>query len=367
MALVVGNSLVKYWAEESEGRLRVTCLPGATLDKLLCAAVEGNRVSDSVIYIQSGIPDLQLKGKHSILPERLVLYERRLREVHKTLPKAVILMIYPPLNSTQQDCHIYENINTLITELNVRGTPNTVSRVFHRDHEGYFRVESRRLADGIHPRRCESTRMVGRILDFVLPGLHRGRGVSNAPATVTSAIEVSAPVSQQDQQPLVAMRQPTSPAVMVTIEEPLSASEQVGRLLEEKSRRLAELKLEYKQRKKALEEECVTSIQLILDAHMGGVASMVTAAGIPERRLDSDRGSSNLRHKTPYAYRSSASTSEKSPSDLRGRISKGTSRSTRVTGPSSPPPGEEGFVVLDEWSMGSRDVRENVPRRVDFC
>ena len=131
MDLVVGNSIVKYWGEEVGRKVRVFCLPGATLDMILLKAIAEQKDDDRYVYLQSGIPDLHCKGENfSILPERFRLYKQTLRKTHQYVPKAVILMIYPPLNANQEICDQYHCINKLIMELNNIKTPNTISRYF---------------------------------------------------------------------------------------------------------------------------------------------------------------------------------------------------------------------------------------------
>jgi hypothetical protein len=308
MHLVVGNSIVKYWSEELEGRMRVICLPGATLETLMDTARQEVLVSESSVFIQSGIPDLHIKGEPGIVPEKLDLYKGRLLQVHRFVPEAVILLIYPPLNSSQNICATYDDLNALIRSLNNGGTPNTISRIFHRDHEGYFRVESRRLADGIHPRRSETARMVRRVLNFVdnsteecaTPSrgerqlvLQEERRPSN-PSTVVST-EGCATSSQGAKQLLQQSDQQTSAAVTVTVEEPVSASARVERLLVQNKEELAELKERYKREKRAIEDNFVAAIQDVLDTRDVSAVRTVSAPG--DGRDCATTGSDDLRNR----------------------------------------------------------------------
>ena len=353
---MVGNSLVRFWPDELKGRARVTCLPGATLDQLVEAASQDVRVSDVNVYIQSGIPDLHVKGDLTILPGKVDLFRRRLTGVHRVVPNAIVMLIYPPLNASQQVCVTYDDLNALIKSLNRGGTPNTVSRIFHKDHEGYFRVESRRLVDGIHPHRYETIRMVKRLIDFMESPDRIRR--SSKPSVVVST-EGNATTSQEGKQPLKQMVQQPTAAVTVTVEEPVSASIRVERLLLKKKNRLEALRDCYQQQKKVIEEECVAAIQEVLDNKDEGAVRSVSASS-----------SSNLRSRISKRISGNvASASQFAPegaSDLRNKIPKATSSSS-TSSPSNGDGGMDSLVVVDEWSFSARDVRDTVPKRVHFC
>jgi DNA-binding transcriptional MerR regulator len=350
--------------------MRVICLPGETLRKLVNTARQEVRVSDLSVLIQSGIPDLHVKGRRELVPEKLDVYKEQLMQVHNLVPKAVIMLIYPPLNSTQQTCSIYDDLNALIRSLNTRGTPNTISRIFHMDHEGRFRVEARRLSDGIHPHRNETARMVRRVLNFMDGS--EGERRSSISSTVVSTEECAAssqgekqlllleeqrPVKpstvvsteecgtslQEVNQLLQQSGQQTSAAVTVTVEGPETASARVERLLLQKKETLAELKVKYKREKQAIEDNFVVAIQKVLDTRDVGAVRTVSATG------------------DDLAGRSAVS-----PNDLRsvltGRIPKGALSDIPPVSMGEP----SSLVVVDEWSFGARDVREPVPKRVHF-
>ena len=259
MDLVVGNSIVKYWGNETGQNVRVFCLPGATLDMILLKAIAEQREDDRYVYLQSGIPDLHRKGENfGILPERLNLYKQTLRKTHQYVPKAVILMIYPPLNANQEICNQYHDINKLIVDLNTIKTPNTISRIFHRDHKNRWRVECARLVDGIHPTREEISRMVRRLFDGI------DSQETSSPETVGNSrkrIRSSTTKSVEDNGTTTEPKE----RIMVTIEGPSSSSTKIEQLLLQKKQKLANLKEEFDRREKEIEEECVEKIRRVLE------------------------------------------------------------------------------------------------------
>jgi hypothetical protein len=242
MYLIVGNSIVKYWHEHVGKSTRVFCMPGATLDKLLTIAQDESQVRDKYVFIQSGIPDMHIKGQYDIVPERLDLYKRRLLQVHRVIPNAVILLIYPPLNVSQAVCEQYNDINMIIRQQNRVKAPNTISRIFHHGGpSGRWRIDSSRLSDGIHPTKAETSRMVERLYEV--------DASSNANAGAKDPLPEGTAVDR----------------TVVTIEESSSASWKIERLLIKKKEKLQELEREHEQRKCKIEDECVAAIQKVLD------------------------------------------------------------------------------------------------------
>ena len=313
MDLIVGNSIVKYWGENTDRSMRVFCLPGATLDRLLMKAIAEHRESDRYVYIQSGIPDMHRKREHfSILPERFSLYKSTLAKAHQYLPNAIILMIYPPLNAPHGICEQYHEINKLIVRLNTVKTPNTISRIFHRDHNQRWRVECARLSDGIHPTRTEASRMLSRLFDEVESCKPR-----------SSAGRVSEQTTRKRSRSPGNSKRTDVPdkKIMVTIEGSGSSSEKIEQLLLEKKRKLAELKEEFVRKEKAIEEECVKNIRKLLK--------------VPEtkstQRTESDKSN------------------EKECLEIEEENT------------------DEEFMVLDEWQPGTKDISTDVPRRVYLC
>ena len=326
MDLIVGNSIVKYWGEETGAR--VFCLPGATLDVILDKAVQEHQDTDRYVYLQSGIPDMHRKWEHSgILPERLDLYKRNLRKVHKYLPKAIILMIYPPLNAPHGVCEQYHEVNKMIVQLNKVKTPNTISRIFHRGHNNIWRVESARLSDGIHPTRQEVSRMVRRLESEVgtlssshhLGSLEREETVKSNKKRIRTEDEGVQPESSEG-----------STKLMVTIEGSSSSSEKFEQLLIRKKRKLEELKAEFARKEKEIEEECVREMRELLQV---------------------EEGSKAKKPKSMKSLRKHDAELEVSPMPALEKKEDN----------------QEEFVVLDEWRSGHRDIRENVPRRVYYC
>lgn len=316
MDLIVGNSIVKYWGEEMGRNTRVFCLPGAKLDEILEKAIREHRRTDRYVYLQSGIPDLHRKWEHSgILPERLDLYKRNLRKVHQHLPKAIILLIYPPLNAPHGVCEQYYELNKIIIELNRFKTPNTISRIFHRDHNNKWRVECARLSDGIHPTREEVVCMVRRLEDEVETVVSK---------SYSKPTERTAPYRGDRKRPREedSSKQEKPDKLMVTIEGSSSSSEKIERLLLRKKRKLEDLKAEFARREKEIEDQCVEDMRRILEVEER-----------PKTASSSSRSSTG----------SSVQTSKEEEET------------------------QEEFMVLDEWRPGTRDIRTDVPRRVHFC
>ena len=309
MDLIVGNSIVKYWGEETGRSMRVFCLPGATLDRILLKAIAEHQESDRYVYLQSGIPDMHLKGEHSgIRPERFSLYKSTLAKAHQYLPNAIILMVYPPLNAPQGVCEKYHETNKFIMQLNPVKTPNTISRIFHRDHNQNWRVECARLSDGIHLTRAEVSRMVRRLYDDVDTSKQVSVKTSEKPEIrrETRKRSRSPENSKQDKK------------IMVTIEGSGSSSDKIEQLLIKKKRKLADLKEEFARREIAIEEECVEEIRKVLKVPSTTVTQSDKPAEEECLQIEEDNT-------------------------------------------------DEEFMILDEWQPGTRDIRTDVPRRVHLC
>ena len=74
-ATLVGNSLVRNWDREGKGPIRIKCLPGATLNTIINNAEDFRCVNQIVLFLQSGIPDLHVKGVADIDEDKLDVYK----------------------------------------------------------------------------------------------------------------------------------------------------------------------------------------------------------------------------------------------------------------------------------------------------
>lgn len=241
MPLVIGNSLVRAWAADSQNKLRVVCLPGATLERLMTIAKD-ERDGEETVIIQSGIPDLHHKGSVYVDAEKLQHYRGLIETVHRTLQgHCILLPIYPPLGASQAACSIYAELNNRICNLNQKGTPNTTSRIFHRDHQNKWRVEAARLEDGIHPSRVEAHRMLRRVCEFL--GLDKE--TEEEPPTKTRRIERTV---HNDR---------TGVTARIELE------------LQRKEEELAKLKRFADRKEKEIEDECVRKIKEIMEREGG--------------------------------------------------------------------------------------------------
>lgn len=132
---------MRFWDEDSTSPVKVMCLPGAPLNTLIEA---GKEISESeLILFQSGIPHLHVKGERATNYLKLEKYKELFTSASsRTINHVIHLLIYPPYNCNQDICVAYNDLNRLIQSLNEGGTPNTVSRIFHRDHKSVWRVEA---------------------------------------------------------------------------------------------------------------------------------------------------------------------------------------------------------------------------------
>lgn len=167
---LIGNSIVRNWNRERDGSIHIKVMPGATLDTLIEGAKEF-RCPGAIIFIQSGIPDLHVRGILDIEEEKLEIYKRALVKVNTTLEAPVVILpIYPPYGSSEYVCTIYADLNYYIRSLNSLETPNTSSRIFHRLVIGGWRIDASRLSDGIHPTEREGQRIYRRLVEYVEKG-----------------------------------------------------------------------------------------------------------------------------------------------------------------------------------------------------
>jgi len=258
VCLIVGNSIVKYWYEHAGDNLKIVCLPGAKLDQIMEEALKEIEVGPQYqfVFLQSGIPDLHDKGSTEIHRERLSLYKGRLEFVRKIIPNAVLLLIYPPLHSSQYVCNTYNDLNKFIRDLNHFPTPNTVSRIFHRrSSDDRWRVDYSRMVDGIHLRGEENSRIIGKIYEFVELSTHND--------SVRRSDE--GPVQQQNHRGPVqqAEKKRMGDQITVTVEDS-SVSGRVEMLLQEKRKKLEDLRIQYEKDQKKIEEECIQAIQKVV-------------------------------------------------------------------------------------------------------
>jgi hypothetical protein len=182
--------------------------------------------------------------------------------------------------------------------------------------------------------------------------------------------------------------QESTGTVTVTVEEPGSASERIEQLLLEKRRKLDHLGEEYAQ--------CVLDIQQVLDSRSAEkprtVASTISEV-LPRRTITrSPIRSEAGRGKTPKRFRWEPRTRSKDggvdskvdaeremprvvppspgkrarvvpPSPEKETVMPSiTSGDKEVTGEQ-----EESYLIMDEWTMRSRDIRTDVPRHVYHC
>lgn len=116
MVLIVEISFIKEWVSEE---IRTRCLPGAKFTRLVETAKKELRVTDKLVFIQSGIPDLHNKRELVIEFRKIQHYKNELKEVHNQLTNTcVILPIYPSLKASQDTMEIYFSINRYIFEIN---------------------------------------------------------------------------------------------------------------------------------------------------------------------------------------------------------------------------------------------------------
>ena len=169
-ATLVGNSLVRNWDRKGKGPIRIKCLPGATLDTIIDSAKDF-RCVNQIVFLQSGIPDLYVRGVAEIDEDKLEAYKQALVRVNVVLqPPVLILPIYPPSGSSEYICNVYSDFNYYIRSLNSLETPNTVSRIFHRLHKSGWRIDHRRLQDSVHPTETEGRRIYRRLTEYLQTG-----------------------------------------------------------------------------------------------------------------------------------------------------------------------------------------------------
>ena len=73
-ATLVGNSLVRNWDREGKSPIKIKCLPGATLDTIIDSAKDF-RCVNQIVFLQSGIPDLHVRGVGEIDEYKLKAYK----------------------------------------------------------------------------------------------------------------------------------------------------------------------------------------------------------------------------------------------------------------------------------------------------
>ena len=198
---IVGNSIIRNWNRERNGPIQIKVMPGAALDTLIEGAKEF-RCPGAIVFIQSGIPDLHIRGILDIEEDKLEIYKRALVKVNVTLePPVVILPIYPPYGSSDYVCTIYADLNYYIRSLNTLETPNTSSRIFHRLVAGGWRIDTSRLSDGIHPTEREGQRIYRRLVEYVEKGSDFSR-VGNCHAHVEETRENERTNSPNTEEPI---------------------------------------------------------------------------------------------------------------------------------------------------------------------
>ena len=83
MPLIVGNSIVKHWTDDEAGPIKVICVPGAALISLVVVG-EDNSEPGELLIIQSGIPDIHVKGVRDINTNKLEYYRDSFTHTQQT-------------------------------------------------------------------------------------------------------------------------------------------------------------------------------------------------------------------------------------------------------------------------------------------
>lgn len=293
-AVIVGNSIVKLFNQDKKGPIAVHTFPGAQLEILLKEAKTVAK-DGQVIFIQSGIPDLHIKGHPEIDLEKLEKYKNMLNRMENVKPECptYILPIYPPLHTPAKDLETYAQLNLHIRTINGKDTPNTASRIFHRMGADKWRVDPTRVSsDGIHPTGYEAVRMYRRVVDFIKYGddnYHRGNtriGHPTHPLPTSKQqnwnVHSTHPPSSSKQQKRVIIKGPednfSACKILKTIHnEPIqpkrtesklramSKSDRIEEIMNKKKERLRKLREYVIDEEAAIESECMDDIKKVME------------------------------------------------------------------------------------------------------
>lgn len=186
--VVVGNSIVRHLRIDG---IEMVSYPGGTLYSMEKRIGELEAETKLVI---SGIPDLFQRGQSETTGPWLDMYRRDLERVSR-IGGVILCPMYPVRSMPYEQWSFIQRMNHYICELNAKkgeGTPAIVARTFGRSGRGTLFFNKERLADEAHPT-AEFAEDMSRVIGEFIERRQGARGTD-----LRSRIEKRRVVSEQE-------------------------------------------------------------------------------------------------------------------------------------------------------------------------